>query len=245
MEGQVIVGVATPHIGERYILGARAPLVNANHHGPWDCAEFTSWCAYQAYGIVFGCYGQNPATADPYSGKWYEDGVAAGTMVSVSSAIGTPGAFLVRKPGDFNIGIGHVAISMGDGRTVEARSAGTGVVISTGAAQRPWTSGLHLPGILYSTSSQPAHTPPTGMLRLANPFMRGDNVKVVQSALKRRNYNVGDVDGIYGLTTAAAVSNFQLETGLVVDGEVGPETAVRLGVEWPINIALLPTLVVP
>lgn len=240
MVGPDIIAKAMPHLGERYILGARAPLNNSAHAGPWDCAEFTSWCSYQAYGIVFGCYGQNPATADPYSGKWYEDGVAAGTLVSVSSALGTPGAFLVRKPGDFNIGIGHVAISLGDGRTVEARSAQTGVVAAGGAAGRPWTTGLHLPGVLYTQGVQPpAHNPAPGILKVTNPYIRGDAVKLVQLALGRRGFAIAPVDSIYSPTTAAAVSNFQVASGLVIDGEVGPETANALGIGWPIDIGLL------
>jgi Putative peptidoglycan binding domain len=241
MDGVDIIAVATPHLGERYHLGARAPLTNPAHKGPWDCAEFASWCAYRTYGIVFGCFGQNPATADPYSGKWFDDAVAAGTLTSVSSALGTAGAFLLRKPGDFNIGIGHVAISLGDGRTVEARSAQYGVLVAGGASHRPWTTGAHLPGVRYASGAQPPHAPPSDVLQLMNPYMRGDVVKLVQYALVRKGFALESIDGIYGPESAAAVSNFQAEAGLVVDGEVGPESATRLGVGWPIDLSLLPT----
>jgi hypothetical protein len=241
-EGADIIGIAMQHIGERYVLGARAPLNNPDHRGPWDCAEFTSWCAFQVYGMVFGCFGQNPATADPFSGKWFDDGVAQNCLVPVGSAIATPGAFLVRKPGDFNIGIGHVAISMGDGRTVEAHSANTGVLTKAGAASRSWTSGLHLPGVQYAQGQQPAaHNPVAGLLRVTNPFIRGDAVRLVQLVLQRRGFMLSEVDGIYGQETAAAVANFQLTSGFLVDGEVGPDTANALGVGWPIDTSLLST----
>ncbi len=39
-KGREILDIALLHVGEDYILGARAPLNNANWRGPWDCAEF-------------------------------------------------------------------------------------------------------------------------------------------------------------------------------------------------------------
>jgi hypothetical protein len=242
MIGSDILPIARAHIGESYILGARAPLTNADHAGPWDCAEYTSWCAYQAYGLVFGTYGTNPTTADAYSGKWYEDADAAGTLISVADALATPGAFVVRKPGDFNIGIGHVAICVGDGSVLEARSASTGVVLSANAADRSWTSGLQLPGVLYSGGSGTPYTAPSDVLRIRHPFMRGDVVKVVQLTLIQGGYMPGGADGVFGPKTSSAVSNFQLVKGLVVDGEVGRETAEALGIGWPIDTTLLPAL---
>jgi hypothetical protein len=104
MLGKDILTIAAGHIGEEYILGARAKLSNPNHSGPWDCAEYASWCAYQTYKIVFGTYGTDPKKADPHSGKWYEDGKASGTLISVAEALVTPGAFVVRRPNDFNPG---------------------------------------------------------------------------------------------------------------------------------------------
>lgn len=239
MLGSDILKYAGPHVGSQYVLGARAVLSNPNHTGPWDCAEYASWCAYQAYKIVFGTYGQNPKTADPYSGKWYEDAEAAGTLVPVDQALATPGAFLVRKPKDFNTKIGHVAICIGDGRLYEARSSSTGVVISTDATQRNWTTGVHLPGVLYSVNGSIPAVPPNGILTVRNPFMRGDDVRIVQCALERKGFSPGVLDGIYGGDTANAATNFQIVNGLSVDGEVGPETAKALGIGWPIDLDLL------
>lgn len=55
-------------------------------------------------------------------------------------------------------------------------------------------------------------------LSLKNPFMRGDDVREVQSA-------VGvTTDGIFGPNTDRAVRGFQKEQGLAVDGIVGPQT---------------------
>lgn len=41
----------------------------------------------------------------------------------------------------------------------------------------------------------------------------------------------GPIDGIYGVKTAAAAGAFQQINGLVVDGEVGPQTAKELGIQ--------------
>jgi N-acetylmuramoyl-L-alanine amidase len=46
--GEEIFQPGAEHLGEPYILGARAPLANVKWSGPWDCVEPVSWCVYQA-----------------------------------------------------------------------------------------------------------------------------------------------------------------------------------------------------
>jgi peptidoglycan hydrolase-like protein with peptidoglycan-binding domain len=53
---------------------------------------------------------------------------------------------------------------------------------------------------------------------------RGGAVTMVQSRLKMLGYNVGNVDGIFGGQTEAAVKAFQSASGLTPDGIVGPQT---------------------
>ena len=55
-----------------------------------------------------------------------------------------------------------------------------------------------------------------------------DTVRQVQRALEDRGYFTGGVDGIYGSRTEAAVRQFQMDQGLVIDGIVGPITASKL-----------------
>lgn len=235
MNGEDILPIAQRHIGERYVLGARAVLSNPNHAGPWDCAEFASWCAYQAYGVVFGAYGNGPETADPYSGKWHDDAIEQNVAQSVEVALATPGAFLIRKPGQSGIRIGHVAICVGDGTSlVEARGAQYGVVRSTGAERRTWTIGAMLSGVTYQQNSPAPWTPDQGILKLETPYQTGRAVRKVQKALAKLGYSVGDIDGVYGPITESAVINFQINSGIAVDGQVGPDTADRLGLAWPI-----------
>jgi hypothetical protein len=232
MNGADVLAIANTRLGETYHRGARAVLSNEKHHGPWDCAEFASWCAFQTYGFVFGAFGTDPETADPYSGKWYSDAMDQNASVSIDEALGTPGAILIRKPGDLHIKIGHVAISLGNGSTIEARSAKYGIGIFSGAATRPWSIGCLLPGVTYSAGSIP-HAPDIGILRLVKPYLKGAAVTKVQERLRDLGFGL-DPDGVYGPRTEAAVLNFQAMEGLTYDGEVGRDTAAALNLGWPI-----------
>jgi peptidoglycan L-alanyl-D-glutamate endopeptidase CwlK len=66
------------------------------------------------------------------------------------------------------------------------------------------------------------------VLKLTNPYMQGEWVRKVQTALKANGIAV-DVDGVFGPGTKVAVEKFQGKYGLVVDGVVGPNTLERLG----------------
>lgn len=61
-------------------------------------------------------------------------------------------------------------------------------------------------------------------LRLTKPFMRGTRVLNLQRALKRRGYNVGNPDGVFGRGTARALMAFQRDVGLTPDGVAGRST---------------------
>ncbi len=53
---------------------------------------------------------------------------------------------------------------------------------------------------------------------------RSDAVKTMQTSLNKLGYNCGDVDGVFGAKTRAAVLAFQKAKGLETDGVVGPLT---------------------
>ena len=59
---------------------------------------------------------------------------------------------------------------------------------------------------------------------------RGDEVKQIQTKLKRWGYYNGNIDGIYGSQTQAAVKSFQKKNGLTVDGIAGPKTLAAMGI---------------
>ena len=58
---------------------------------------------------------------------------------------------------------------------------------------------------------------------------RGDAVRKLQELLNAKGYTCGNVDGIFGSKTYAAVLEFQKANSLGVDGIVGPLTWAKLG----------------
>lgn len=59
---------------------------------------------------------------------------------------------------------------------------------------------------------------------------RGEEVRQIQTKLKRWGYYDGNVDGIYGSQTLAAVKWFQRKNGLKVDGIAGKNTLEAMGI---------------
>jgi putative peptidoglycan binding protein len=228
--GKDLVKLGNKHLGETYRLGAFAPKDNPKWKGPWDCAEFVSWLAFQSTGMLVGCTNNlaNPALADAYSGAWVRDAEASHRSISIGQARSTAGAVLIRRPAAG--AIGHVAVSQGDGTTVEAHSHLTGV-INRQVDGRRWDICMLVPGIAYpdELASTVFAPPPALVLGLREPPMRGQLVKDLQRALKAKGFDPGVIDGVLGPHTAAAVLGFQLGEGLVPDGEAGPVTLAQLG----------------
>ena len=59
---------------------------------------------------------------------------------------------------------------------------------------------------------------------------RGDEVRQIQTKLKRWGYYNGNIDGIYGTQTVNAVKYFQRKNGLTQDGIAGPATLKAMGI---------------
>ena len=224
-----LLRLAQQRVGDRYLLGAKVPKNNAHWTGPWDCAEFASWCVFQVSGVLFGCnQNRDPDTADAYTGHWRRDAKAVACTVPLVTAKSTPGAFLLRYPAARLIG--HIAISDGSGGTVEAHSSATGVIQGRADGRR-WDTGVIPPMLAYQEAPRLSPLAPPGLvLRLKRPNMTGALVLRLQRRLAEHGFMVGEFDGVFGPHTAAAVHAFQLSRGLVADGEAGPQTlqALRL-----------------
>ncbi|MDX2010438.1 MAG: peptidoglycan-binding protein [Myxococcaceae bacterium] len=108
--------------GKSYVYGAETNLNDPNPQ-TFDCSELVEWAAARA-------------------GVRFPDGSAAqidaARPMSVEEALRTPGALLYRP--------GHIAISLGDGRTIEARGRRYGVGIFS-AEGRGWTRAGTIPGL--------------------------------------------------------------------------------------------------
>ncbi|USJ27572.1 peptidoglycan-binding domain-containing protein [Ensifer adhaerens] len=241
--GQNIIDVGSTRVGQKYVLGARVPLNNPDWKGPWDCAEFASWCVYQAYGLIFGAGNvRDVKKAEPYSGFWYSEAKKNGRVIRWEDALKIHGAFLIKAPPG-NGKIGHVAISLGDrDRTLEARGQAFGVGIFDKAARRPWSIGCLLPGVEYSSNPptmnaaaiKSAMKLPEGFLALRQPHLKGAHIITLQRVLSAKGIDPGPIDGDFGPMTHAAVVSFQAARGLEVDGIVGPATCKALELSSPI-----------
>ena len=68
------------------------------------------------------------------------------------------------------------------------------------------------------------------VLALSKYGSTGSEVSTIQDKLKRWGYYTGNVDGIYGSLTVAAVKKFQQKNGLTVDGIAGTQTLTAMGI---------------
>ena len=69
----------------------------------------------------------------------------------------------------------------------------------------------------------------------------GDAVKTLQEKLNAKGFNSGNVDGIFGAKTYAAVTAFQKANSLGVDGIVGKLTWAKLYDATPVNVTSVTT----
>jgi len=227
--GRDMLALARQHIGEP-CRGAIAPKNNAGWRGPWTNAGFASWLVYQEAHILYGCADNAaaPTLAASDLGAWRRDVFNIGQLIPVGDAVATPGALLLRHgPAS---GFGHIAVSDGGGGTVEARGQAYGVVIHT-AQGRHWDAGVLIPHIAYEPPNPVVrYHPPNSLYGVGWPNMDGEIVAAIQRALAAQRLDPGPIDGVFGASTAVAVAGFQAMTGIVVDGQVGVETAHALSV---------------
>lgn len=225
-KGGDLLSLAETRIGQRYVFGIVVPKDNPQWGGPWDCAELVSWCVFQASGRLYGCGDQDRGlapSADAFTGAWHDDSRRLGVVVSVERAARTPGAAVLRfpQPG----AIGHIVVSDGKGGTVEAMGSATGVRRGQLDGRR-WDVGVLVPWIEYVEAAPgPPPGPAARLLKLGDA---GREVRELQERLAAAHFSPGVIDGTFGPHTQAAVVAFQIDKGLVPDGEVGPATTAAL-----------------
>jgi N-acetylmuramoyl-L-alanine amidase len=233
--GDEIVKMADTHIKENYVLGARAKFLDPNFRGPWDCAEFVSWVIFQASGEkeLLGCVPRDPARADAYTGYWVDDAKKYGLIVSISEALRTPGFALLRSP----VGHphGHIAISVGDGKTtVEAYDTAHGVINGPAdPSTRGWEYGVRIPTPdEWTQLTSNASKPQNWFFRPTSSPRTDPRVGVIEASLKTNGVRLGESTGRFTSALGKKVAKFQHENDLVVDGMVGPQTSQALGLDW-------------
>ena len=95
--------------------------------------------------------------------------------------------------------MGHVGVYVGNGMVIEAQGRDAGVVMRH-LSYGGWTHQGRHPALAEDTA-------PT-VFRLTSPMMRGENVKLIQTALTACGYDCGKADGICGKATMTAVKAF-------------------------------------
>jgi hypothetical protein len=227
---QGVVAWALTQAGDPYVLGAEA---SPNDPNPprFDCSELVEWaCARAGVKFVDGAYNQFSACK------------RAGKLISVGEALFTPGALLfVAKCGACGGGGGnHVAISQGNGKTIEARGRAYGVG-EFPATRRSWTHAGLIPGLNYGNRSTVnmavfSNEAAANFLRAVNLQIRfcanvtlkkgvsaPDCVNVLQIRLRALGYPVS-VNGKFDTATQASVQKFQKRNRLKSNGQVDRST---------------------
>jgi cell wall-associated NlpC family hydrolase len=160
---ETFLKVAKAQVGDRYVFGAEVKLKD-DDPDVFDCSEFTQWAAHQA-----GTKIPDGATAQYLHLK------QKGLLIPVEKAKDTPGALLFsfdREPraGDGRTPGAHVAISLGDGKVVEAANRKAGVRESNAGDRFEFAAVL--PGISDGSGtplSQPEAVPVAAPVPLERP----------------------------------------------------------------------------
>jgi hypothetical protein len=173
-----------------------------------------------------GKAGVAPAVPDGAFNQWSQIKQANG-LISVRDGINTRGALLFAGDGTGSgrDAIFHVAFSLGDGTTIEARGKKWGVGCWASVGRFDFAG--RIGGIDYSKGVQPLTPPPPAVVPAFPGTTKlgasGDAVRQLQQRLRDRGWNVS-VDGTFGPATDKLVRSFQQDKRLEDDGVVGPKT---------------------
>lgn len=129
--------------GDRYVFGAEARFSDPNPKA-FDCSELIEW-GLARIGVTFV---DGAANQFRYCQSHH-------TVIPVAQGVVTWGALLFRITPPHN----HVAVSLGNGQTFEARGAAYGVNTFESLG-RKWTAAAVIPGLDYSQKHPPVRTPP-------------------------------------------------------------------------------------
>jgi hypothetical protein len=238
---ETVVALALAQKGDQYVANAQNDPGNPDP-SQWDCSELVRWACARA--------GVQPTMPD---GSWIQQRWCAehGQLLSVDQAIATRGALLFNHrdaagnpvdPGATCPPKAHVAISLGDGTTIEAMGTAYGVKVGQAGGNR-FTAGGLIPGCSYGPQQQPK-PPQQQPQQQGQPTPRTDKPYLVKGATGSAVAEMQQLLitlGVGGLAQFGATGNFldvtfdavtqfqqqvrqQRDPSMVVDGECGPVT---------------------
>jgi len=116
----------------------------------------------------------------------------------------------------------HMATYVGDGQCCEARGR------DYGTQRRPLSAGSWVVGgrLDWFDDNIPILT--RNLRYIQGNLMRGEDVRMCQQQLAKKEFDPGEIDSIYGKKTEAAVIDFQRANELTPDGIVGQITWGKL-----------------
>ena len=223
--------------GKRYVFGVE---VRTNEADPpaFDCSELVEWACARAT--------VSPPMPD---GTWIQHShcVRHGTMIPIDEGIDTRGALLFNHrdgagnpTSDMSVRptTAHVALSLGDGTTIEAMGTDWGTRVGN-ANNRGWTHAALVPGLDYQPRVQEHRRTTARVPPAANgaPWMKlnssGADVRELQERLVRFGADRlprHSGNGHFSELTDIAVRLFQehvrasFDPTMDVDGQCGPIT---------------------
>ena len=191
-----------------------------------DCSGLFSWAFKQLGGTMYHESNTMWRKYMPQKGK-----LKNGNRTDGNSLF--PGSAVFRKRGNDYY---HVGLYIGNGEVIEAKGTAYGVVRSKIST---WHALGEMKGVDYGNYKtdasetagetvlvNPEDIPRT--LRYTQPYMRGNDVKMIQERLNALGFKCGATDGIFGKKTQSGVKAFQAAHGLVIDGIVGIKTRTAL-----------------
>ncbi len=209
-----VVGDALKARGLQYVFGVEVRFSDL-HPKSYDCSELVE--------VVCNRLGVRAPDGSWNQLRWCQ---GAHRMITIQQGIRTQGALLFEQTRTRH----HVAFSLGNGSTIEARGRAYGVNTFS-AYGRPWTHAALIPGVSYARPpivARPGHAPLThpwlGRYITQPPAMHGGDVLLLQRELNRRWGGHLREDSYYGPASEATVRHFQSTHGLTPDGVVGPKT---------------------
>ena len=183
-----------------------------------DCSGMFAWAFKRLGGYMY--HGSNT--------MWRKYMTDKGTLADGQKSDGNtlkPGAAVFKVSGTNYY---HVGLYVGKGTVIEAKGTAFGVVASDITKWHAWGE---MRGVDYTNAQVTAELVSslgTRLLKRARPYMRGDDIKALQTMLNALGYPCGAVDGTFGDKTKAGVKAFQTAARIAVDGVVGPETRKAL-----------------
>lgn len=158
--------------GKQYIFG-REVLFSDADPAAFDCSELIEW-ACRRKGVYMP------------DGSWYQWRFCSVKRVSIETAINTRGALLFRFVGDPDVGgrpaSAHVAWSLGNGTTIEARGSRWGVGVFT-ALNRGWTHAALIPGVDHTPTPVKVPVITTQQVPLVLVNSEGEELMAEKTAL--------------------------------------------------------------